>query len=223
MKSLILLVTLSLIAGAFGSEILFQDDFESSIPGKTPKGWRNAWGKVGNDTFAVSGEKSVSGNNSLHYNRTDGENPWQAFLHLPKFKSSHVEISFNFLLLGKANDARYRLMFRKKVSEHQEIDLQLTPNGITGQIAKKPFKVEDSAITPDKWYHISMKFPVEAAENNEMQITLIDLIDKKELKHSAPWRNDKTESGVLILEFSGKSKDTSLFLDDFKISNSAAN
>ncbi len=220
MKLSILLAVFSVVAGVSATDILYQDDFESSIPGKAPKGWKNLWGKPGNDTFTVSSEKSVSGDNSLQFKRTDNDNIWQSFLHLPKFKDGNIEISFNFLLLGKPGDTNYRLVYRKVVSDPQpEIDLRLTLNGVSGQIAKNRFKLEEVAIAPDQWYNLSLKFPTAAEDGKEILITLTDVAAKKEQKCTIPWRNDKTESGVLIWEFPGKPKDTSLFLDDFKIAN----
>ena len=204
------------------AETLYRDDFESVVPGRAPLKWGRAWGSQGKDLFYVSSERSVSGNNSLMFQRFDSPGQWGAGIRLPSPKKGIQKIEFKFTLDGPADQTRISFEIR----DAKQGGLRLLSTSMKRQVlsvhsparANKKKKKGDGTlgrISNDRWYQLSFTLPLTPEDGDSALCELTDLATGKHTTAEIPFRHPNAGLGSLYLNFPPNTKDYRVFLDDF--------
>lgn len=205
------------------AEILYKDDFESVVPGRAPLKWRRAWGTQGNDLFYVSSERSVSGNNSLMFQRFESPGQWGAGFRLPSPEKGIQIIEFKFRLDGPENQTHISFEIR----DAKNGGLRLLSTGLKREIfsvrsptGKKTKKQEGSLgrISNDRWYKLAFTLPLTPGDGEFMKCELTDLSSGEKKVTEIPFRHPAAGLGSLYLNFPPYTKNYRVFIDDFKVS-----
>lgn len=204
------------------AETLYRDDFESVVPGRAPLKWGRAWGSQGKDLFYVSSERSVSGNNSLMFQRFDSPGQWGAGIRLPSPKKGIQKIEFKFTLDGPADQTRISFEIR----DAKQAGLRLLSTSMKRQVlsAHSPVRTDKKKkkgdgtlgrISNDRWYQLSFTLPLTPEDGDSALCELTDLATGKHTTAEILFRHPNAGLGSLYLNFPPNTKDYRVFLDDF--------
>ncbi len=206
------------------AETLYRDDFESVVPGRAPLKWGRAWGSQGKDLFYVSSERSVSGNNSLMFQRFDSPGQWGAGIRLPSPKKGIQKIEFKFTLDGPADQTRISFEIR----DAKQAGLRLLSTSMKRQVlsAHSPVRTDKKKkkgdgtlgrISNDRWYQLSFTLPLTPEDGDSALCELTDLATGKHTTAEILFRHPNAGLGSLYLNFPPNTKDYRVFLDDFRV------
>ena len=206
------------------AETLYRDDFESVVPGRAPLKWSRAWGSQGKDLFYVSSERSVSGNNSLMFQRFDSPGQWGAGIRLPSPKKGIQKIEFKFTLDGPADQTRISFEIR----DAKQAGLRLLSTSMKRQVlsAHSPVRTDKKKkkgdgtlgrISNDRWYQLSFTLPLTPEDGDSALCELTDLATGKHTTAEILFRHPNAGLGSLYLNFPPNTKDYRVFLDDFRV------
>ena len=224
-KSLLSAAAFLLAAAVFSDspETLYKDGFESVVPGRAPLKWGRAWGSQGKDLFYVSSERSVSGNNSLMFQRLDSPGQWGAGIRLPSPKKGIQKIEFKFTLDGPADQTCISFEIR----DAKQGGLRLVSTSMKRQVlsvyspAKSAKKKKNSGvlgrISNDRWYQLSFSLPLTPEDGDSALCELTDLATGKRTVAEILFRHPNAGLGSLYLNFPPYTKNYRVFLDDFNV------
>lgn len=204
--------------------LLYKDDFESVVPGRSPLKWGRAWGAQGKDLFYVSSECSAAGNNSLMFQRLDSPGQWGAGIRLPSPKKGIQKIEFKFFLDGPADQTCISFEIR----DAKQGGLRLLSTSMKRQVLstyspaktnKKKKKGDGTLgrISNDRWYQLSFSLPLTPEDGEYALCELTDLATGKRTSIEILFRHPNDGLGSLYLNFPPYTKNYRVFLDDFRV------
>lgn len=161
---------LTVLSARAETKVLYEENFESAVPGQPPAKWGKVWGGQGGDTIAASSEKSAAGDNSLLLDRTDNAGQWGFGFSFPRPEKGVLKVEFDLLLDGPGNQAALGFEIRENVTGRSVVSGFTVDNfAVRDAKHKKVFE-----FSRDQWYHVTFAIPLTEADGSAKTITLRD-------------------------------------------------
>lgn len=201
-------------AGVEAAEkIIYQEDFEESIPGRLPEKWGVVWGEQLDDILAVSSENSYGGDNALLLFRKDKPQQWGFGVPLPKVEKGVATIEFMLLLEGAGNQACMSFEIRDRRDGNPGLCV----------VTLEDFKILDPKCRPPlnldrgNWYQLKFSVPVSETDGNSIRFEIADVKNSKSSSMEIPMKEYPQNFGLLCINTQPGKNNFKVFIDNVKV------
>lgn len=193
---------------------LYEENFESAVPGQAPAKWSKIWGGQGEDSFAVSSEKSSGGDNALLLDRGGNAGQWGFGFAFPQPKKGMLKVEFDLLLDGPGNQAALGFEIRENVTGRSVVSAFTVDNfAVRDAKHKKVFE-----FSRGQWYHVTFAIPLSEADGTVKTITIRDAKTGSEATLESAMAAYPAKLGQLLINTQPGKNNYRAFFDNVKVS-----
>lgn len=147
--------------------VRFGQDYEDQLPGEWPQGWKRLWGDSTEDILTLSNMKSVTGNQSLIFDRLS-QKMFGLSCELPRLApGTAAELSWFFLIEGAGYNASFSFEIRQgNQRDHPLGHVSFGSRNISLFPAKRGRKSKESMgkYAEGVWHRVVLSFPADTTE-----------------------------------------------------------
>lgn len=196
------------------TKVLYEENFESAVPGQAPAKWSKIWGGQGEDAFSVSSEKSSGGDNALLLDRGGNTAQWGFGFAFPQPEKGVLKAEFDLLLDGPGNQAALGFEIRERVTGRSVVAAFTVDNfAVRNEKRKKVFE-----LARDQWYHVTFTIPLSEADGKTRTITIRDAKTGNEATLESAMAAYPAKLGQLLINTQPGKNNYRAFFDNVKVS-----